>query len=163
MLDLSFWNGRMWMFQGYFCSPWQQADIVAFFTRGRHLHASADTQVTAVVTCEAAGPWGLISTIEGIMAQQAEKSVTGFLAFCTARCKGEPVPEYASDVEFIDEFLDAAETLSIASSGDLGGWYFHLSYLQSCLQPLCPSECDTGLFVHGCMVHMQTLPQCADY
>jgi hypothetical protein len=39
-------------------------------------------QVTAVVTCEAAGPWGLITTIEGIMATQAEKSVSGFLDFC---------------------------------------------------------------------------------
>lgn len=82
-------------------------------------------QVTAVVTCEAAGPWGLITTIEGIMATQAEKSVSGFLAFCTARCKGEPLPEYApSDAEYMDEFLDAAETLSMASSGDLGGTLF---------------------------------------
>lgn len=81
----------------------------------------ATLQVSAVVTCEAAGPWGLISTIESIMATQAEKSVAGFLDFCTARCKGEPLPEYASDTEYLEEFLDAAETLSIASSADLGG------------------------------------------
>ena len=77
-------------------------------------------QVTAVVTCEAAGPWGLISTIEGIMATQAEKSVAGFLDFCVARCKGEPLPVYAPDAEVLEEFLDAAETLSVASSADLG-------------------------------------------
>ena len=80
--------------------------------------------------CEAAGPWGLISTIEGLMAGQAEKSVSSFLAFCTARCKGEPFAEYASEAEFAEEFLDAAETLSIASSGDLGGGplYFATSF-----------------------------------
>ena len=79
-------------------------------------------QVTAVVFCEAAGPWGLISTIEGIMATQAEKSVAGFLAFCTARCKGEALSDFTLDADFMDEeFLDAAETLSIASSGDFGG------------------------------------------
>ena len=54
------------------------------------------------------------------MATQAEKSVAGFLDFCTARCKGEPLPQYASDTEYLEEFLDAAETLSMASSGDLG-------------------------------------------
>ncbi len=81
-------------------------------------------QVSAVVTCEAAGPWGLVSTIESIMATQAEKSVSGFLDFCRARCKGEPLPAYASDTEFLEEFLDAAETLSIASSADLGSGMF---------------------------------------
>ena len=77
-------------------------------------------QVSAVVTCEAAGPWGLISTIESIMATQAEKSVAGFLDFCIARCKGEPLPQYASDTDHLEEFMDAAETLSMASSADVG-------------------------------------------
>lgn len=91
--------------------------------------------------CEAAGPWGLITTIEGLMAGQAEKSVSSFLVFCTARCKGEPFAEdkgepfaeYASDVEFAEEFLDAAETLSIASSGDLGGGPLCLATSFCCL------------------------------
>lgn len=82
------------------------------------VHVTA--QVSAVVTCEAAGPWGLISTIESIMATQAEKSVAGFLDFCIARCKGEPLPQYASDTDHLEEFLDAAETLSMASSADVG-------------------------------------------
>ena len=86
-----------------------------------------------MVICEAAGPWGLISTIEGLMASQAEKSVASFLAFCAARCKGEPFAEYAADAEFAEEFLDAAETLSIASSGDLGGGLLHLATPYCCL------------------------------
>ena len=90
-------------------------------------------QVTALVMCEAAGPWGLISTIEGLMAGQAEKSVSSFLSFCAARCKGEPFAEYASDAEFAEEFLDAAETLSIASSGDLGGGPLCLATILCCL------------------------------
>jgi len=99
-------------------------------------------QVTAVVTCEAAGPWGLITTIEGIMATQAEKSVSGFLAFCTARCKGEPLPEYArSDAEYMDEFLDAAETLSMASSGELGGILFILLFCTIGVLAFCAQRC----------------------
>lgn len=94
-------------------------------------------QVTAVVFCEAAGPWGLISTIEGIMATQAEKSVAGFLAFCTARCKGEALSDFTLDADFMDEeFLDAAETLSIASSGDFGGGALAVFDRVSVLGPL---------------------------
>lgn len=94
-------------------------------------------QVTAVVICEAAGPWGLVSTIEGIMATQAEKSLSGFLAFCTARCKGEALSDYTLDAEFMDEeFLDAAETLSVASSGDFGGGVLAVNDRASVLGPL---------------------------
>ena len=97
---------------------------VSSLQHGKVSQVHVALQVSAVVTCEAAGPWGLISTIESIMATQAEKSVAGFLDFCIARCKGEPLPEYGSDTEYLEEFLDAAETLSIASSADLGGGMF---------------------------------------
>ena len=51
--------------------------------------------------------------------------MAGFLDFCIARCKGEPLPQYASDTEYLVEFLDAAEDPSaIASSGDLGSGMF---------------------------------------
>jgi hypothetical protein len=82
-------------------------------------------QVTATVTCEAAGPWGLVSTIEGIMAQQAEASVKSFLNFCAARCAASPevqlLPDYASDTDTLDVFQDAAESLTTMTSSHVSG------------------------------------------
>ena len=82
----------------------------------------------ARVTCAAAGPWGLITTIENLMAEQAAESVRDFLHFCAQRClthagggdqalvDAQPdLAGYASDLESSYElFQDAAETMSIA-------------------------------------------------
>ena len=93
--------------------------------RCRGLHAGR--QVLARVTCAAAGPWGLITTIENIMAEQAADSVRDFLHYCAQRCMMHRAAEqplldaqpelagYASDLESSYElFQDAAETMSVA-------------------------------------------------
>ena len=43
-------------------------------------------QVEATVICTASGPWGLVSTIEGIMVDQSVASVGVYLKFCKTRC-----------------------------------------------------------------------------
>lgn len=43
-------------------------------------------QMTIDVTCEAAGPWGLIGTIEEAMASQAKTTIERFTAFCQDWC-----------------------------------------------------------------------------
>ena len=43
-------------------------------------------QVRSEAECSAAGPWGLVSMIEGIMAQEASKSMTRFLEYCAHEC-----------------------------------------------------------------------------
>lgn len=79
-------------------------------------------QVTAKVLCSAAGPWGLVSTIEGIMAQQAYASVQSFLDFCAQKCTAgaQPLPEYASDADTVELFQDAAESF-LGGPGELSG------------------------------------------
>ena len=36
--------------------------------------------------CEAAGPWGMVGTIEGIMADQATAAIKKFMDFCAIQC-----------------------------------------------------------------------------
>ena len=93
--------------------------------------------------CTAAGPWGLISTIENLMANQAEESVRDFLHFCARKCMmyggGMEEPSlaagYASDLDSIyDNYQDASEALpdlaaAAAGSGEIPGEGF------------LPSEC----------------------
>ena len=43
-------------------------------------------RVTVQATCEAAGPWGMVGTIEGIMGEQASMAVTKFLNYCSEKC-----------------------------------------------------------------------------
>ena len=43
-------------------------------------------QVSSEAECSAAGPWGLVATIEGIMAREAQASMTQFLDYCAAEC-----------------------------------------------------------------------------
>jgi hypothetical protein len=74
--------------------------------------------VTAKVLCAAGGPWGLVSTIEGIMAQQALASVQSFLNFCTEKCTEgtQQLRGYTSDAETVEFYQDAAETFLGAHS-----------------------------------------------
>ena len=87
----------------------------------------AGWQVFAKVICAAAGPWGLIGTIENIMAEQAAESVRDFLHFCVQRCMTHDAEQavdvqpdfvsYGSDLESSYElFQDALETASQAYS-----------------------------------------------
>ncbi|BDA49197.1 hypothetical protein COCOBI_13-3070 [Coccomyxa sp. Obi] len=100
--------------------------------------AQPGCEVTAKVVCAAAGPWGLVSTIEGIMAQQAEKSVQSFLEFCAERCRegAQALPDYLSDADTVELFQDAAESLlgAYPSSGDLAG--LDLQLLEPVLEQL---------------------------
>ena len=43
-------------------------------------------QVSSEAECSAAGPWGLTAMIEGIMAREAQASMTQFLDYCAAEC-----------------------------------------------------------------------------
>ena len=100
----------------------------------------------ATVVCTAAGPWGLISTIENLMADQAGESVRDFLHFCVRKCMmcaggmEEPVlaAGYASDMDSVyDNFQDATDALpelaaAAAGPGELPG---------KLLLPICPSSC----------------------
>ncbi|EIE24777.1 hypothetical protein COCSUDRAFT_62188 [Coccomyxa subellipsoidea C-169] len=92
------------------------------------VQSSADQsgcEVTAKVLCAAAGPWGLVSTIEGIMAQQAQASVQSFLEFCAQKCKQETqqLPGYTSDAETVEFYQDAADTFlgAYPPSAELAG------------------------------------------
>ncbi|GMH39329.1 hypothetical protein BSKO_07227 [Bryopsis sp. KO-2023] len=85
-------------------------------------------QIVVVVTCSAAGPWGMISFIEGIMAEQARVGMEGFLEFCKGEIfsrnvsleGGAGAEEVRSIASLSDEFFDLQETLSEASnSGSL--------------------------------------------
>ena len=43
-------------------------------------------KVAAEAECSAAGPWGMIGMIEGIMASEATQSISRFLNYCAAEC-----------------------------------------------------------------------------
>ncbi len=43
-------------------------------------------QMRVDISCAAAGPWGLVGTIEDAMAAQARSTIDGFLAFCVSWC-----------------------------------------------------------------------------
>lgn len=54
-------------------------------------------QMAVEVTCEAAGPWGLIGTIEDAMATQAAATIQDFAKFCQRWCaKHDPTAASAS-------------------------------------------------------------------
>ena len=53
--------------------------------------SGAQCMVLAQATCEAAGPWGMIGTIEGIMAEQAAKAIQKFLRYCSSRAADKAV------------------------------------------------------------------------
>ncbi len=97
-------------------------------------------QVTAKVLCAAAGPWGLVSTIEGIMAQQAQASVQSFLEFCSQKCKQDTqqLPGYTSDAETVEFYQDAADTFlgAYPPSAELAGAIRPDPVTQPCLSLL---------------------------
>lgn len=85
--------------------------------------AQESPSATPKQDASAAGPWGMVAFIEGIMAEQARVGMEGFLEFCKGEIfnRGVSLEGYAGgeDVRSIaslsDEFFDLQETLSEAS------------------------------------------------
>ena len=69
---------------GYYILPACTHVLFTLMTSSQVCNAA---QVRARVTCEAAGPWGMAGTIEGIMVQQSATSVQGYLDFCNKYCR----------------------------------------------------------------------------
>ena len=87
------------------------------------------------MSCAAAGPWGLVGTIEEAMAAQARASVEGFLAFAVSWC---------------ERGAAAAAAVDAASDGQVG--------TGACARMCCFCRGKAGL--HACLLRMMLLNIC---
>ena len=69
--------------------------------QGFHRQKFLIMQVEATVICTASGPWGLISTIEGIMVDQSVASVGVYLSFCKTRCHDKLADKVCLSLPFL--------------------------------------------------------------
>ena len=105
---------------------------------------SLPVQLCCVVTCSAAGPYGLVGTIEGVMASAAQRSLQEFLdyvhAYARQRLSQLPAAEAAVEAEVeggwgaadavstqataaaeAEQFYDAQEEGMLVEAGDRSG------------------------------------------